>query len=107
MSDMEKAQQIGELIMKREEQRKALAHLTLKGEKISASYSAFAFSRERWRLDPMNGKIYIQQPRDNEGQAPEYLLSRDELAQYVREFQDAKQQLAETDQQLQNLGIPK
>lgn len=107
MTSMEKAAQVGELIMKRLEQRTTLEHLNLKGEKISHSYSAFGYSRDRWRVDASNGKLYIQQPRDDEGQAPNYLLSKDELAQYIRELDEAKRQLNETDQQLLNLGIPK
>jgi hypothetical protein len=103
MTNMEKAQQIGELVQRREEQKKALGHLKQKGEKVAAAYGAFARSRDRWGVD--SGKLYIRSPRDDEGIAHNYLLSREELARHVQELQDADKAFKETSQLLLELGI--
>jgi hypothetical protein len=103
MSDMEKAQQIGELVQRREEQKKALGHLKQKGESVARAYSAFAHSRDRWGVD--SGKLYIKSPRDDEGNAHNHLLSREELARHVQELQDAEKTFKETSQLLLELGI--
>ena len=103
MSDMEKAQQIGELVQRREEQKKAVAHLKQKGESVARAYGAFAHSRDRWAVD--SGKLHIRSPRDDEGSAHNHLLSREELAKHVQELQDAEKALKETNELLLQLGI--
>jgi hypothetical protein len=106
MSDMEKAQQVGELMEIRGTQKRDLAHLQLKGTKIVDAYRSFASNRSRWSVDSSSpDKVFLSRPESSERDLPLYLLSHADLAQHVRETAAAEQALAKTTAQLAILGI--
>jgi hypothetical protein len=106
MSDMEKAQQLAELMESRETQRRDLAHLQLKGARIVDAYRAFASKQSRWSVDPSSpDRVFLSRPEPNERDLPQYLLSQADLAQHVREIAAAEQALTQTTAKLTTLGI--
>jgi hypothetical protein len=106
MSDMEKAQQLAELMESRETQRRDLAHLQFKGAKIVEAYRSFASKQNRWSVDPSSpDKVFLSHPESSERDLPQYLLSQADLAQHVRETAAAEEALKQTTAQLGTLGI--
>lgn len=82
MSVMEQNAQIGELVTQRQAQKIALEHLNLKTSKISAAYSGFAYTSDRWCVDGdiEGGTVFLMRPKPEEREYPRYLLNKTELA---------------------------
>jgi hypothetical protein len=107
MSDMEENAQIGDFISQRQAQKKTLEHLNVKSKRIAAAYSAFAAAQDRWRVDDTTGRgnVFLLHPIGDERNHPQYLLGQSELADHIREIVEAEKALAETQAQLERLGI--
>ena len=108
MSDKEKAQQIGELVLLRKERQQELEHLHIKRDKIARAYSVFGANKERWYMDAGLGstdKVVLRMPAANERELPDYLLSQADLAAFLRELAGAEERLAETNGKLTALGL--
>jgi hypothetical protein len=104
MTAMEKAKQVGELVLRQQKQKATLAQLQSKAERIGQAYSAFGMAQSRWAVNA-SGELTIQQPNERERAAVDALLSKEELIAFLRELQAAERAMAETTQQLRPLGV--
>lgn len=106
MLEMEKSQQIGELVQAREQQKIDLMHLKVKSSKIADAYRAFSSQKDRWCVDPSSSnKVFLMNTTSTERDLPQYLFSQEELAEHVREVRSVEEALASTISQLKSLGI--
>jgi hypothetical protein len=104
MTAMEKAKQVGELVLRQQKQKATLAQLQSKADRIGQAYSAFGMAQSRWAVNA-SGELTIQQPNERERAAVDALLSKEELMAFLRELQAAERAMAETTQQLRRLGV--
>lgn len=106
MSDNEKAAQIGEAMLLLEAQKRELAHLTEKMDRVKKAYRAFASNSERWRVDQSRpGQIFLAHPSADERDLPAYLLCQSDLAALIAEHQAAEEALKATKSRLAGFGV--
>jgi hypothetical protein len=107
MSDAEKSEQIGEAMLLLEQQKRELAHLAAKIERVRQAYHTFSRERDRWRVDerPSHPKVYLHQPSLEERELAASLLSAEELGQLVMAFDQAEGKVKQTKETLSSFGI--
>jgi hypothetical protein len=106
MSDDEKVSQVGAAMLLLEQQKRDLAHIREKIEKVRSAYRTFAVESARWHVDSDNPeKVQLTHPDQKERDLPNYLRSQPELAALVLERKVAEDALAETKAKLTSFGL--
>lgn len=106
MSGDEKAAQIGEAMLTLEQQKRDLAHLGAKIEKVRLAYRTFGSERERWQVDASNSaRVFLARPSSEERDLAAYLLGQSDLAALIMEHKAAEDALRQTKATLAGFGI--
>jgi hypothetical protein len=106
MSDSEKAAQVGEAMLLFENQRRELAHLAEKIDKVKKAYRTFSSQSARWSVDASRPtKVFLSHPEAEERDLASYLFAESDLASLVTEYQQAEEALRGTKAKLAGFGV--
>jgi hypothetical protein len=106
MSGEEKSAQIGEAVLLLEQQKRELAHIEEKVNKVKLAYSKFAANSDRWGVDSASPhKVFLKHPQTDERVLPSSLLNEVELAALVIERKNAEEAVGQTKAKLASFGI--
>jgi hypothetical protein len=106
MSGSEKSEQIGEAMQLLEQQKRDLAHLVEKVEKVRLAYRTFASEVNRWKIDPSHPeKVFLLNPVSGERDLASFLFAQSDLAALITERYNAEEALRQTKAKLTGFGI--
>lgn len=106
MSGEEKAAQVGAAMLLLQEQKRELAHILEKIDKVTLAYRTFSSASSRWHVDGSNPeKVFLSHPSPEERDLGSYLMTQSQLAALVVERQQAEEALARTRAKLAGFGV--
>jgi hypothetical protein len=106
MSGEEKSAQIGEAMMLLEQQKREVAHLAEKIDKVAKAYKTIGAESSRLSVSPADpGKVFLVNTTVAERDLGSHLLDQSQLAALIGEYQRAKAALAQTKTKLTGFGI--
>jgi hypothetical protein len=106
MSEAEKSAQIGEFMLLLEQQKRELAHLGEKMDKVAKVYRTFGSEFSRLSVSPTDpNKVFFVNTTSAERDLGSHLLDQYQLAALITEHKNAKDALAQTKAKLTGFGI--